>query len=64
MALFKATQDVNLSVEQKNLKKNDEIELTVKRAEEINKDFKVKYPKLAKGTDLFVRVEEKETKEK
>lgn len=62
MALFKATQDVNLSVEQKNLKKNDEIELTVKRAEEINKDFKAKYPKLAKGTDLFVRVEEKEGK--
>lgn len=62
MALFKATQDVNLSVEQKNLKKNNEIELTVKRAEEINKDFKAKYPKLAKGTDLFVRVEEKEDK--
>lgn len=62
MALFKVTQDVNLSVEQKNLKKNDEIELTVKRAEEINKDFKAKYPKLAKGTDLFIRVKEKEDK--
>lgn len=62
MALFKATQDVNLEKEQKHLKKDNEIELTVKRAEEINKDFKAKYPKLAKGTDLFVRVEEKEDK--
>lgn len=62
MALFRATQDVNLEKEKQHVTKNDEIELTVKRAEEINKDFKAKYPKLAKGTDLFVRVEEKEDK--
>ncbi|UXR73302.1 hypothetical protein MUA48_07930 [Staphylococcus sp. IVB6238] len=60
MAKFKPTGLINLTKENVRLtEKSDAIELTVKRADEINKVFKEKYPELARDKDILVRVEEK-----
>jgi len=56
MALFKATGLINLKKENVRLtEKSDAIELSVKRANEINKEYKEKYD----DKDILVRVEEK-----
>ena len=53
MALFKANDIINLNKEKKRLVKGDEIELTVKRGNEINKKYKEKYKK---DNDILDRV--------